>query len=315
MGTIRNISSSLNNKKCECKPLVTGPLCDRCQDGSFYLNELIPNGCIECYCSGVTKNCTAANNRFLNHISVNIDQLQHGLVLRDLSINPILINQDILFDNINKELIFQNFNQSISLYWQLPLNFLGNKIISYGGHLNYTFRFHGNYFQRHHRNPDALLIGNNITLVHYHNENLEPLISNKIAIRLIETEWKYEIGLFPVTRQDLMIVLSNLEAIFLLATATNDISSIGLISITLDTADEFYGELNESWQRVNTVELCDCPFGYTGTSCERCASGYKLSIINNNNIDYEKQFSCQPCFCNNHSNDCDSVTGICMVNN
>ena len=51
------------------------------------------------------------------------------------------------------------------------------------------------------------------------------------------------------------------------------------------------------------VEICNCPMGYRGTSCEECATGYKR-VLNG---------TCIPCQCNGHSNLCHPETGLCQV--
>ncbi|KJH47263.1 laminin EGF-like protein [Dictyocaulus viviparus] len=46
---------------CTCKPLVTGPACTDCYPGSFHLNEKSPQGCLKCFCFGITDNCRSSN--------------------------------------------------------------------------------------------------------------------------------------------------------------------------------------------------------------------------------------------------------------
>ncbi|KJH39818.1 hypothetical protein DICVIV_14289 [Dictyocaulus viviparus] len=43
------------------KPLVTGPACTDCYPGSFHLNEKSPQGCLKCFCFGITDNCRSSN--------------------------------------------------------------------------------------------------------------------------------------------------------------------------------------------------------------------------------------------------------------
>ncbi|RCN43071.1 laminin EGF-like protein [Ancylostoma caninum] len=45
---------------CPCKPLVTGPSCTECRPGSFHLNEKSPQGCLKCFCFGVTDQCRSS---------------------------------------------------------------------------------------------------------------------------------------------------------------------------------------------------------------------------------------------------------------
>uniref|UniRef100_A0A0K0DMA9 Ig-like domain-containing protein n=1 Tax=Angiostrongylus cantonensis TaxID=6313 RepID=A0A0K0DMA9_ANGCA len=46
---------------CSCKSLVTGSTCSECYPGSFHLNEKSPQGCLKCFCFGITDNCRSSN--------------------------------------------------------------------------------------------------------------------------------------------------------------------------------------------------------------------------------------------------------------
>src|SRR5690625_4852642 len=110
----------------------------------------------------------------------------HGIVVRDLD-NTVVATQSLRFEHMNRELIFNHFDKSTTnLYWQLPYQFLGNKITSYGGHLNYTFRFQGNFLKSDHNVAYAIITGKNTTLLHQFKGTLQPLLVNTISISLTE---------------------------------------------------------------------------------------------------------------------------------
>lgn len=46
---------------CFFQEYVTGPKCDQCKPNSFYLNENNRYGCIDCFCMGITRQCTSSN--------------------------------------------------------------------------------------------------------------------------------------------------------------------------------------------------------------------------------------------------------------
>ena len=58
-------------------------------------------------------------------------------------------------------------------------------------------------------------------------------------------------------------------------------------------------------QRAGGVELCDCPAGYTGFSCQLCSPGY-FSVREDSGSPI-----CEPCNCNGHAETCHPKTGAC----
>ena len=49
--------------RCICKYNVEGDRCDQCKRSQFYLNPTTPNGCLPCFCSGVSSDCTSTDWR------------------------------------------------------------------------------------------------------------------------------------------------------------------------------------------------------------------------------------------------------------
>lgn len=88
-----------------------------------------------------------------------------------------------------------------------------------------------------------------------------------VTVTLQETDnWQRveRIGIQPATRQDLLSVLANLEQILIRATLKSPTTSSRIRDIILDTA------LSEGTEPASEVEVCRCPAGYTGISCEVC---------------------------------------------
>lgn len=47
--------------RCICKEEATGDQCDQCKPNSFYMSEKNADGCLSCFCSGVTRDCDSSN--------------------------------------------------------------------------------------------------------------------------------------------------------------------------------------------------------------------------------------------------------------
>lgn len=102
----------------------------------------------------------------------------------------------------------------------------------------------------------------------------------------------------PASREDFLITLANIDSILIRATVAENTFESYLSDIILDTAvDTYTGQ-----PRASNVELCRCPAGYRGSSCEACASGYYKDLY----YDQSRPLgSCSRCPCNNHEASCE----------
>lgn len=55
---------------------------------------------------------------------------------------------------------------------------------------------------------------------------------------------------------------------------------------------------------IDPQEICDCPFPFSGPSCERCVLGYYLS---------ESSGLCEQCNCSGRAETCAGGSGECIV--
>uniref|UniRef100_A0AAR2JGC3 Basement membrane-specific heparan sulfate proteoglycan core protein n=1 Tax=Pygocentrus nattereri TaxID=42514 RepID=A0AAR2JGC3_PYGNA len=76
--------------------------------------------------------------------------------------------------------------------------------------------------------------------------------------------------------------------------------------LTTQLRDYIASEDSSSDVQATAVEVCDCPHGYSGTSCEVCAEGYRRV---NGTV---HQGVCELCQCHGHATHCDDVTGQCL---
>lgn len=61
---------------------IEGPRCDRCRPGTYDLSENHVEGCIECFCSGVSQHCYPSN-LFITQIPMQLLGQSHGFTLTD----------------------------------------------------------------------------------------------------------------------------------------------------------------------------------------------------------------------------------------
>ncbi|XP_055703570.1 basement membrane-specific heparan sulfate proteoglycan core protein isoform X3 [Phlebotomus papatasi] len=290
--------------RCLCKNNVVGRRCDQCAPNSFYLNPETPNGCIHCFCMGVARQCTSSN--------YYRDSIQSTLY-RDRSDFDIIYNYDDpqLGDRESVqvssfETVFRNVQHDDTevYYWSLPTRFVGDKITSYGGILNYTLRFTPQPGSAMSRNsaPDVVIKSeNDITILHFRKDEIRPTIPQSYSVPIVEHYWQRSDGK-EVNREHLLMTLADVSYIFIKATYTTTTDEAALSHVSLDIA---VPKGDHTSGRAYEVEMCQCPQGYTGLSCEDCAPGFMRS-------DQGLYLGlCEPCQCNGHSNDCDPVTGVC----
>lgn len=212
-------------------------------------------GCTECFCSGATRSCTASR-LYRQQIPALIFDDKFPLTNR---IGEVQTDEEPRLDFATNTII-NRIHDGNTYYWSLPPRFLGNQLRSYGGYLTFTIDnvAYGPYIP----DQDIIIRGNGLTLIWTRGNPRE----NHTEARMKETEWQFidRNGPRIATRADLLTVLSNLEAILIRATLKEGISEASLSDVALDTAvQQHTGQTT-----VSDVEICRCPEGYTGTSCE-----------------------------------------------
>ncbi|XP_050682975.1 basement membrane-specific heparan sulfate proteoglycan core protein isoform X5 [Leptidea sinapis] len=275
------------NGYCNCKQNVEGESCDRCRVGTFGLDASNPEGCLECFCSGVTKNCQQANHFKRIQIPAPIfGESYNGYALMDINGEQSI--NDHFVPSPNESLLMYVFDMSPvrDLYWSLPV-FPGNRVLSYGGTLSLTQKFQtGGYSEQSTPGVDVVLVGDNS--IYWRNPSIirsNEALSYQVPLR--EDDWYILNSVQPVSRSDFMRVLKKLRRVLVRATLTPNVTSTAIADVSMDTATESYDSLMPT---AKGIEVCTCPEGYTGTSCENCNQGF-----------YEDQNGfCSRCNCNGH---------------
>uniref|UniRef100_A0A8C5LLU5 Laminin subunit alpha-1 n=1 Tax=Jaculus jaculus TaxID=51337 RepID=A0A8C5LLU5_JACJA len=288
---------------CLCKKNVEGKNCDHCKPGFYNLKERNPQGCSECFCFGVSDVCDS--------LSWPISQVTNmsGWLVTDLtSPNKIWAQQDALGGrhriSINNTVVMQRL--ASKYYWTAPEAYLGNKLTAFGGFLKYTVSYDipvetvGGDLVSH---VDVIIKGNGLTLsTQAEGLSLQPYEEYFNMVKLVpENFWNFY-SKKEIDRDQLMTVLANVTHLLIRAKYNSaKMALYRLDSVSLDTASPNAIDLSVA----TDVEHCECPQGYTGTSCESCLPGYyRVDGILFGGI-------CQPCECHGHASECD-VHGICF---
>lgn len=308
--------------QCQCKTFVTGDKCDTCVDGYFGMSANNADGCIKCFCSGIGATCES------HQVDRKIVETLEGWSVTDISKTQIAYPTR---DNETGLWVFGMYELADveAVYWSAPQVYLGNRLENYGSH----FLFHmdwvivrGDTSGKPTSGPNFILIGKNGMKIAFgdgtfktSNASVDILLTEDgwyhvpttvkdIITRLRRTEYRGD----PVTRSQFMSVLTNVDSIMIRGTYHTDQAEGILKRATL-----YSGDINRSndiiessvTEEFNAVEICNCPPGYTGLSCEECTFGHIK--IHDNSTTHEKIFRCSPCNCNGHSNTCDVVNNEC----
>ncbi|KAH8286775.1 hypothetical protein KR018_007424, partial [Drosophila ironensis] len=250
---------------CECKQNVIGDRCDQCRAGTYGLSGQHPEGCKECYCSGLTSQCRSAE---LYRQLIPVDFISSPPLLTN-EVGEIVDTENLSFDLPTNTYTYSHPSY-LPKYWSLRGRVLGNQLLSYGGLLQYRLSVtsYGNY----ERGQDVILIANGLTLIWSRPDGESE--QEQYSVRLHEDEqWQRQDrgSSRPATRSDFMNVLTNLEFILIRATpkVPTQRTSIGDVILESAVTTPQPGSLHAA-----DIEVCQCPQGYTGNSCETCAPLY-----------------------------------------
>ncbi|KAG9474548.1 hypothetical protein GDO78_004706 [Eleutherodactylus coqui] len=284
-GTEQTICDPVTGQ-CLCKENVEGRNCDQCRLGTFFLDANNPKGCTRCFCFGATDRChTGSKYRTQfndmrgwvlvggDRQEVEITHLAEGLIEADLRDVPD---------------VYQEF------YWHAPRSYLGDRVSSYGGYLTYELNSEAirgdQIYIPVERRPDIILKGNQMSIAFLEPRYPLPGDIHRGRVQLIESNFIHIGTNYPVSREDIMMVLANLEALQIRALNSQSSSMVSLRQVILEI-----GQGTGVGVRASNVELCICAPGYygnpmvIGSSCLPCNC--------NGNTDSNMLFSeCHPLF-------------------
>ncbi|KAJ8737311.1 hypothetical protein PYW07_000582 [Mythimna separata] len=279
---------------CYCKPNTEGDSCDRCRPGTFGLDTNNPDGCLSCYCSGVTTDCHEGNHYTRVPIAAPVlGENYGGYAISDLNAERVIKDNFVPMFQQSELMYTFSFQPEIELYWSLPI-FPGNRVLSYGGSLSLRQKFNSEVYEKSERGTDVVLDGGDISIYWTNPNQFSSGVSYSYQVPLKEDGWYILNTVNPATRSNFMSVLRNLKRVLVRATVVPILYDTTIADVSMDTAAPNYDAILPS---AKGIEICMCPPGYSGTSCETCQSGY-----------YKDQKGyCQQCSCNGHDCQLDSV--------
>ncbi|KAK2094643.1 Laminin subunit alpha-1 [Saguinus oedipus] len=251
---------------CLCKENVEGKACDRCKPGFYNLKEKNPQGCSECFCFGVSDVCSS-----LSWPVGQVNNMSGWLVTDLISPRKIPSQQDVLGRrhqvSINNTAVMQKL--ASRYYWAAPGAYLGNKLTAFGGFLKYTVSYHipvetvdSNLLSH----TDVIIKGNGLTLgTQAEGLSLQPYEEYLNVVGIVPENFRDFNSKRQIDRDQLMTVLANVTHLLIRANYNSaKMALYRLESVSLDIASPNAIDLAVAAE----VEHCECPQGYTGTSCE-----------------------------------------------
>ncbi|XP_021959945.2 laminin subunit alpha-1 isoform X2 [Folsomia candida] len=295
---------------CVCKENVQGQLCTECKKGFYNLIKGNPTGCTQCFCHAVTDKCTSSNfaiTRMMDHDNWFVTDL-HGTKV--IALSPTGGTYHIA----NEE--FSSFSM---YYWGNAKTFSGNRVLSYG--LQMTFytswiQARGDTSGKPITEYDLIIQstnnmlafsnkfhdGNNAT-VHVTLNEIDCVVLPDIDNNIIQRNPTPALGT-PCTRFDVMEGTHDVKRLLVRAKYHTD-QIEGMLGYAYMEKADVNTIAGPGEKTATSVELCSCPPGYSGTSCQDCSYGYRKS-----NSDSWLN-SCVKCDCNGHSPTC-SFDGKCL---
>jgi len=292
--------------RCVCKYNVQGDRCDQCKPSHFYLNPTTPNGCLPCFCSGVSTDCTSTTDR-RQAVALSLDNW--NAVPKNFATDRYEAGDNIKRRNNNRELTLDQNSLGRSakevLYWKAPKAALGDFVTLYDGNIDVYFTNDGNADQAPSDDEFIWLRGNNIDLVHKlpQTQRFTANGNSSYSVPVNERTFTRKDGTY-IDRENILMALSDLDTLLVKINPIGGRKTAVLRGVSFNVANR-----NGNADPAPTVESCRCPANYTGSSCEKCAEGYGRPhpLVG---IYLGQCWSCRS-LCNERSDQCDRDTGKC----
>ncbi|CBY38048.1 unnamed protein product, partial [Oikopleura dioica] len=267
---------------------VRQPTAGRCPDNAFKS----PDGdCLNCWCSGQSGSCTALHRGYARaHLDPNNYSEIQLAPLNDHAASFYPKPEQMINDHKKITLIdlSKRFLTSAN-YWSLQEPFIGSMVNTYGGSLEYTVSFKSQYDTPINLPDVVIRAADGSQLSYRFRTPTLPNRDNSRRVALREDNW-HDMNGEPVSRDQFLSVLADVTGVFLRTTYDENMFETSLSDVSIEKVS--------TQQGTSYVEHCSCLWGYTGTSCERCAEEF-----------YRKGNECIECPCNGFSCEIDYFTG------
>ncbi|XP_051908452.1 laminin subunit alpha-2 isoform X2 [Hippocampus zosterae] len=286
---------------CMCKENVEGENCGRCKLGFYNLQRDNPRGCEKCSCMGVATRCSASAWVYQNESTLTGWHLSgdSGRIVWPIH------RETPRYLNVHHADVVDNLGSAY--YWNAPQSYLGNKLLAYGGTMVYTVSYtidQQDQIIRVTSEPDLIIEGSGIKIIdRRYGRPVYPSSPSVNSIALLPENFLVSDTAQPVSRRDFMTVLANMTRLMVRASYSTEPSAVYRLHLfSMQVAYPFaQGE-----RKASAVEMCSCPPGYAGTSCEACVAGFRRVGGNLYNG------VCEVCHCHGHSEQCHQITGHCL---
>ncbi|CAF4183766.1 unnamed protein product [Rotaria sp. Silwood2] len=293
--------------RCICKYNVEGARCDQCKRSHFYLNPTTPNGCLPCFCSGVSTDCTSTDWR---RQPIQLPLNNWNAVPKTFATDPYEARDRIQQRHGGREIALDQSSlgrpANEVLYWKAPKETLGNVVTLYDGNIDIHFINDGNDNEAPSNDEFIWLRGNNIDLAHKipQNQRFKANSNATYSVPCNERTFTRKDGTY-IDRENILMALSDLDTLLVKINPIGGRRNAVLRGVTLNVAAR-----DGYTDAAPTVESCRCPANYTGSSCEKCAEGYGRPhpLVG---IYLGQCWSCRS-LCNDRSDRCDRDTGKCL---
>ncbi|KAM3603056.1 uncharacterized protein V6R79_015876 [Siganus canaliculatus] len=287
---------------CMCKENVEGENCDRCRLGFYNLQGDNRRGCEKCSCMGVSSQCSSATWSYENVTTLAGWHLVGDTGGRVWSVH----RQTPPYLSVRHSDVVNDLGSAY--YWNAPKLYLGNKLSAYGGSVVYTVSYNTDQQEqmviRVTSEPDLIIEGSGIKIIDRRfGQPLYPSSPSTNRIVLLPENFLVSETAQPVSRRDFLSVLASVTRVMVRASYSTEPSAMyRLHSFSMQVANPSA----RGGSRASAVEICSCPSGYDGTSCETCIPGFRR--VNGNLYNGV----CEACRCHGHAIHCHEVTGHCL---